>query len=83
LTTAAEISILLKKEKKIAYKNFNDTVRFLVEHYPNVGFTKCKVKRVVNLFEGSVRELKYPDRVLVLYGKIKASSIIDYVQMLS
>jgi hypothetical protein len=37
------------------------TVRFLVEHYPNVGFTKCKVKRVVNLFEdtGSVRELNY------------------------
>jgi hypothetical protein len=34
------------------------TVRFLVEHYPNVGFTKCKVKRVVNLFEdtGSIRE---------------------------
>jgi hypothetical protein len=61
----AEISILLKKETKIAYgvcrKNFNDTVRFLVEHYPNVGFTKCKVKRVVNLFEdtGSVRELNY------------------------
>jgi hypothetical protein len=29
--------------------------------YPNVGFTKCKVKRVVNLFEdtGSVRELNY------------------------
>jgi hypothetical protein len=52
--------ILLKKEKKNAYgecrKNFKDTVRFLVEHYPNVGFTKCKVKRVVNLFEdtGSV-----------------------------
>jgi hypothetical protein len=50
-------------------KNFNDTVRFLVEHYPNVSFTKCKVKRVVNLFEdtGSVRELtllKYSDRVL-------------------
>jgi hypothetical protein len=42
-------------------KNFNDTVRFLVEHYPNVGFTKCKVKRVVNLFEdtGSARELNY------------------------
>jgi hypothetical protein len=64
-------------------------VRFLVEHYPNVGFTKCKVKRVVNLFEdtGSVRELnylaKYPDRVLVLYGRIKASSTINYVQMLS
>jgi hypothetical protein len=39
-----EISILLKKEKNFAYgecrKNFNDTVRFLVEHYPNVGFTK-------------------------------------------
>jgi hypothetical protein len=37
------------------------TVRFLVEHYPNVGFIKCKVKRVVNLFEdtGSVRELNY------------------------
>jgi hypothetical protein len=32
-------------------ENFNDTVRFLVEHYSNVGFTKGKVKRVVNLFE--------------------------------
>jgi hypothetical protein len=59
----AEISILLKKETIFAYgacpKNFNDTVRFLVEHYPNVGFTKCKVRRVVNLFKdtGSVREL--------------------------
>jgi hypothetical protein len=63
--TAAEISILLKKEKIFAYgesrKDFNDAVRFLVEHYPKVGFTKCKVKRVVNLFEdtGSVRELNY------------------------
>jgi hypothetical protein len=61
----AEISILLKKGTIFAYgecrKNFNDTVRFLVEHYPNVGFTKCKVKRVVNLFDdtGSVRELNY------------------------
>jgi hypothetical protein len=46
---------LLRKETIFAYgecrKNFNDTVRFLLEHYPNVGFTKCKVKRVVNLFE--------------------------------
>jgi hypothetical protein len=56
----AEISILLKKETIFACgecrKNFNDTVRFLVEHYPNVGFTKFKVQRVVNLFEniGSV-----------------------------
>jgi hypothetical protein len=36
----AEISILLKKEIIFACgeyrKNFNDTVRFLVEHYPNV-----------------------------------------------
>jgi hypothetical protein len=60
----AEISILLKEETIFSYgecrKNFSDTVRFLVEHYPNVGFT-CKVKRVVNLFEdtGSVRELNY------------------------
>jgi hypothetical protein len=40
---------------------FNDTVRFLMEHYPNVGFTKFKVQRVVNLFEdtGSVREIQY------------------------
>jgi hypothetical protein len=32
-----------------------------VEHYLNVSFTECKVKRVVNLFEdtGSVRELNY------------------------
>jgi hypothetical protein len=56
---------MVEKEKNLAYgecrKNFNDTVRFLVEHYLNVGFTKCKVKRVVNLFEdtGSVRKLNY------------------------
>jgi hypothetical protein len=56
---------IVEKGKKIANgecrKNYNGTVRFLVEHYPNVGFTKCKVKRVVNLFEdtGSVRELNY------------------------
>jgi hypothetical protein len=61
----AQILILLKKETIFAYgecrKNFNDTVRFLVEHYPNVGFTKFKVQRVVNLFEdtGSVREPNY------------------------
>jgi hypothetical protein len=66
-------------------KNFNDTVRFLVE-----GSTKFKVQKVVNLFEdtGSVRELnylvlKYPDRFLVLNGRTKASNIINYVQMLS
>jgi hypothetical protein len=33
-----QISILLKKETIFAYgeclKNFNDTVRFLVKHYP-------------------------------------------------
>jgi hypothetical protein len=49
----AEISILLKKETIFAYgvssKNFNDTVRFLVEHYPKI--TKFKVQRVINLFE--------------------------------
>jgi hypothetical protein len=55
----AEISILLKKETIFAYgecrKSFNDTVHFLLEHYPG------KVQRVVNLFEdtGSVRELNY------------------------
>jgi hypothetical protein len=34
---------------------------YFVEHYPNVTFTKCKVQKVVNLFEdtGSVRELNY------------------------
>jgi hypothetical protein len=36
----AEISILLKKETILAYeecrKNFNDTICFLVEHYPKV-----------------------------------------------
>jgi hypothetical protein len=61
----AEFSILLKKETIFAYgecrKNFNDTVRFLVEHYPNGGFTKFKIQTVVNLFEdtGSVGELNY------------------------
>jgi hypothetical protein len=50
-----------RRKGKECRKNFNDTVRFLVEHYPNVGFTKCTVKRVVNLFEdtGNVRELNY------------------------
>jgi hypothetical protein len=38
------------------------TVRFLVEHYPNVDFTKFNVQRVVNLFEN----MKYPDRVQML-----------------
>jgi hypothetical protein len=54
-----EISILLKKENNFSLrKNFNDTVCFLVEHYPNVGFTKFKVQ-IVDLFEdtGSVPQL--------------------------
>jgi hypothetical protein len=42
-------SILLKKDTIFAHgkcpKNFNDTIRFFVEHYPNVGFTKFKVHR--------------------------------------
>jgi hypothetical protein len=60
-----------------------------VEHCPNVGFTKCKVKRVVNLFEdtGSVRELNYLAKIsqscFSPLLRIKASSIINYVQMLS
>jgi hypothetical protein len=37
----------ITKEKNFAYgecrKNFNDIVRFLVEHYPNVSFTKYRV----------------------------------------
>jgi hypothetical protein len=44
----AEISIFLKKETIFGYgecrKNFNDTVRFLVERYPNVGFTIQNVR---------------------------------------
>jgi hypothetical protein len=61
----------------------------LVEHYPNVGFTKCKIKRVVNLFEdtGNVRELNYLAKIsrscFSPNGRIKASSIINYVQMFS
>jgi hypothetical protein len=56
---------IVEKGKKIAYgecrKDSNDTVRFLVERYLNGGLIKCKVKRVVNLFEdtGSGRELNY------------------------
>jgi hypothetical protein len=53
-----EISILLKKGTIFPYVRTSMTVCFLVEHYPNVGFTKFKVQRV-DLFEdtGSVREL--------------------------
>jgi hypothetical protein len=51
----AEISILLKKETTFAYgecsKNFNDTVRFLVELSKNYKITQFKVQRVINLFE--------------------------------
>jgi hypothetical protein len=67
----AEISILLKKE-----------IIFFYGKYP-VGFTKFKVQRVVNLFEdtgsyvNSITLLKYKDHVLVLYERIKASSIIS------
>jgi hypothetical protein len=35
------------------------------------------------VYVNQITLLKYPDRVLVLYGRIKASSIINYVQMLS
>jgi hypothetical protein len=69
----AEISILLQKETFFIYakcrQNFNGTVRFLVEHYPNVGFAKFKVQRVVNLFEdtGSVRELNYLAKIFRSY----------------
>jgi hypothetical protein len=57
-------NIVEKRKKKLPLESVVRTpmtVRVLVEHYPNVGFTKCKVKRVVNLFEdtGSVRELNY------------------------
>jgi hypothetical protein len=90
---------LLKKEKKSAYgecrKNFNDTVRFLVEHYPNVGFTKCKVKRVVNLFEdtGSVRELNYLAKIsrscfsplwkneTIRYNKLRPNVVFNFVSV--
>jgi hypothetical protein len=37
--------------ESVVRTSMTHAVRFLVEHYPNVGFTKCKVKRVVNLFE--------------------------------
>jgi hypothetical protein len=51
----AEISILLKEETIFAYgecrKNFNDTVRFLVEHCSNVGFTKFKVQSIINFVQ--------------------------------
>jgi hypothetical protein len=54
----AEISILLKKEIIFACgecrKNLNDTVRFLVEHYPNAGFTKFKVSCKPDVFKGRV-----------------------------
>jgi hypothetical protein len=86
----AEVSILLKKEifsNGECCKNFNDIASFLVEHYPNVDLSKFKVQRVVNLFEntGNVGELNYLAKIsqLVLYGRIKASNIINYVHMLS
>jgi hypothetical protein len=95
----AEISILLKEETIFAYggcrKNFNDTVRFLVEHYPYVGFTKCKVERVVNLFEdtGSVRELNYLAKISrscfsplwenysIQYNKLPPNLVFNFVNV--
>jgi hypothetical protein len=51
--------------ESVVRTSMNDTLHFLVEHYPNVGFTKFKVQRVVNLFEdtGSVRELNYLTKI--------------------
>jgi hypothetical protein len=44
----AEIAILLKKETIFVYgecpKNLNDTVRFLVEHYPNVALQNLRIR---------------------------------------
>jgi hypothetical protein len=71
------------------------TVRFLVEHYPNVGFTKCKVKRVVNSFEdtGSVRELNYLAKISrscfshlwknqsIQYNKLRPNVVFNFVSV--
>jgi hypothetical protein len=66
-----------------------------VEHYPNVGFTKCKVKRVVNLFEdtGSVRELNYLAKISrscfsplwknesIQYNKLRPNVVFNFVSV--
>jgi hypothetical protein len=95
----AEISVLLKKGTIFAYgecrKNFNDTVVFLVEHYPNVGFTKFKVQRVVNLFEdtGIVPQLNYFAKISqscfsllwknesIQYNKLRPNIVFNFVNV--
>jgi hypothetical protein len=71
------------------------TVRFLVEHYPNVDCTKCKVKRVVNLFEdtGSVGELNYLAKISrscfsplwnnesIQYNKLRPNVVFNFVSI--
>jgi hypothetical protein len=66
-----------------------------VEHDPNVGFTKCKVKRVVNLFEdtGSVREVNYLAKISrscfsplwknesIQYNKLRLNVIFNFVSV--
>jgi hypothetical protein len=88
----------LKKEKKLPMESVvrtSMTVRFLVEHYPNVGFTKCKVKRVVNSFEdtGSVRELNYLAKISrscfsplwknqsIQYNKLRPNVVFNFVSV--
>jgi hypothetical protein len=67
----------------------------LVEHYPNVGYTKCKVKRVVNLFvdTGSVRELNYLAKISrscfsplwknesIQYNKLRPNVVFNFVNV--
>jgi hypothetical protein len=63
--------------------------------YSNVGFTKCKVKRVVNLFEdtGSVRELNYLAKISrscfsplwknenIQYNKLRPNVVFNFVSV--
>jgi hypothetical protein len=66
-----------------------------VEQYPNVGFTKFKVQRVVNLFEdrGSVRELNYLPKISrsffsplwknssIQYNKLRPNVVFSFVSV--
>jgi hypothetical protein len=70
------------------------TVRFLMEHYL-VGFTKLKVQRVVNLFEGtgSVCELNYLAKISrscfrplwknesIQYNKLRPNVVFNFVSV--
>ena len=64
LLKMVRFSLIIKTEIILTYgecrTDLDETIRTLIERYPDDEFTKFKVQRIINLFEdtGSVQDLK-------------------------